>query len=608
MPKYKTDLLVKINGAAVSADFYTNLNEVVVDTSLGMPSMCSIRIHDDNLTWVDNALLDLGKPLEVSVKLDSDAGNTVVVIFKGEIIALEPMFSAEGRTMMQIRGYDKSHRLHRGRKTRTFLKKTDSEIVQSVAAEAGITVEVDSTSFRHEYVLQYNQTNMEFVISRAERLGYQVIMAEDKLIWKKATYTSAQTPDLVFMENLISFQPRWASTHQSDQMTVRGWDVATKAAIVSTKTPNSALNQGGMTKTGGAAAQTAYAAATEMVVDANVFNQSEGDLLAQGVSDSVSRSFIEAEGIAVGTPQLKAGVKANVTKVGTRFSGSYLITSATHIYRESGFETHFSISGRHPQTLSSLVGGEAVTPEVGKVDGYVTAVVTNLNDPNNLGRVKIKYAWLGDIESDWVRIATPMAGPQRGFMWLPEVNDEVLVAFQHGDIHRPCIVGAVWSNIDKPPVANNVATADGKVNQRVIKTRQGHLIILDDKQGEEKISVKSKSGHQVILDDKSGSENITIKDKTGSNSMVIKSSDNSMAINVNGDFSVTAKGKITLSSTADMSLEAKANTTIKGIQTTVQGTAKAEMKAPNVGVSATAMTEVKGSAMVQIQGGIVKIN
>ncbi len=170
----------------------------------------------------------------------------------------------------------------------------------------------------------------------------------------------------------------------------------------------------------------------------------------------------------------------------------------------------------------------------------------------------MKYAWLGEIESDWVRIAAPMAGAQRGFLYLPEVNDEVLIAFEHGDVHRPYIVGALWSSTDKPPKKNSEATAGGKVNQRVLKTRAGHLIILDDKQGEEQISVTSKSGHTVILDDKSGSESITIKDKTGNNKMVIDSTKNSMTINVNGDFVVNAKGKITLQSTQDMTLDSKA--------------------------------------------------
>jgi uncharacterized protein involved in type VI secretion and phage assembly len=213
-----------------------------------------------------------------------------------------------------------------------------------------------------------------------------------------------------------------------------------------------------------------------------------------------------------------------------------------------------------------------------------------------------------DIESWWVRIATPMAGAERGLMVLPEVNDEVLVAFEHGDVNHPYIVGALWSSTDKPPRQNSEAVSSGKVNLRALKTRAGHLILLDDSEGSEQISVTSKSGHTIVLNDKSGSESITVKDKTGNNKMVIDSTANSMSIDVNGDFVVNAKGKITLSSAQDMSLESKANARVKGTQLGLEGTAKSELKGPTVSVNGSAQTEVKGSIMVQIQGGIVKIN
>ena len=235
--------------------------------------------------------------------------------------------------------------------------------------------------------------------------------------------------------------------------------------------------------------------------------------------------------------------------------------------------------------------------------GVVVGLVTNNKDPDDLGRVKVKYPWLGDnIESDWIRLSSPMAGSGRGFLYLPEVNDEVLIAFEHGDVHHPYIVGALWSSTDKPLKKNSeVVGSDGKVNQRLIQTRAGHVILFDDKQGEEKVSITSKSGHTVILDDKSGSESITIKDKSGNNKMVIDSTKNSMAINVNGDFTVEAKGKVSIKSTQAMALESMAKATVKGTAgLSLDGTTQAELKGAQVSVSGSAMTEVKG--------GIVKIN
>jgi uncharacterized protein involved in type VI secretion and phage assembly len=182
-----------------------------------------------------------------------------------------------------------------------------------------------------------------------------------------------------------------------------------------------------------------------------------------------------------------------------------------------------------------------------------------------------------------------MAGPERGFYFLPEVQDEVLVAFEHGDPHYPYIVAGLWGKKDRPPLPKGDTVAGGKVKQRIIKSTSGHTIILADTQGEEQVSVTSKSGHTVILDDKPGSEKITVKDKTGSNSMVIDSTRNSMTIAVNGDFTVDAKGKVTINSVMPLSIESKATANIKATgMMTVEGTAG--LTAKNAAGAQIAMT------------------
>jgi phage protein D/phage baseplate assembly protein gpV len=616
MPNMIVILTIKIGGQDVPQEFMDALDEVVVDTSLQLPDLFTIRLHDATLKWVDDSLLDIGKEVEIAVKAPEQyyGQEEQGTLIKGEITALEPDFSANGMPTMTIRGYDKSHRLHRGKKTRTFLSKTDSDLARSLAGEAGLTADVDATTVTYDWVVQYNQTNMEFLQARAERLGYQVYVysTEGKLYFKKGDATLPQGPELSYCENLLSFQPCWTASGQADKMIVKGWDPKGKAAVSSQKTPNAGLNQGGMTQTGGAKASSAFSSAEAIITDRPVFTAAEAGEIATGLSNDISREFVQAEGECDGHPGVNAGRKVTIKGVGTRFSGSYLVTSATHVYNADGYKTRFSISGRHPNTLSHLLipeGGNGHGPSQGLVQGVVPAMVTNLNDPDDLGRVKVKYTWLGEIESWWARIASPMAGSERGFFYLPEVNDEVLIAFEHGDVHRPYIIGALWSSTDKPPKKNSEATASGKVNQRVLKTRQGHLIILDDKQGEEQISVTSKSGHTVILDDKSGSEKITIKDKTGNNSMVIDSTKNSMTIAVNGDFHVTAKGKITLESTQDMTLDTKAQAKFNAVgPLNIESKAPAAVKGVKVDINGNTMVSINGGPMVQVQGGLVKIN
>ena len=128
--------------------------------------------------------------------------------------------------------------------------------------------------------------------------------------------------------------------------------------------------------------------------------------------------------------------------------------------------------------------------------GVALGVVTNNKDPDKLGRVKVKLPWMDEqAESYWARIVSPMAGKERGFFFLPEVDDEVLVAFEHGDPEHPFVMGALWNGKDKPPLDN----ADGKNDVRVIKSRSGHVIRLTDKQGEEKIEIVDKSTKNSIV-------------------------------------------------------------------------------------------------------------
>jgi uncharacterized protein involved in type VI secretion and phage assembly len=184
----------------------------------------------------------------------------------------------------------------------------------------------------------------------------------------------------------------------------------------------------------------------------------------------------------------------------------------------------------------------------GRFYGVAIGIVSNNQDPKNLGRVRMKFPWLSDDhESDWCRMASPMAGGGRGAYFLPEVEDEVLVAFEHGDVRCPYVVGGMWNGKDAPP-ANN---SDGQNNIRAIHSRSGHLIRLDDTDGAEKI--------EVI-------------DKTGSNSVTIESASNNITITCTGTLKLQADQgieitsqagvKITANTTLDM--EASAETVLKG--------------------------------------------
>ncbi|MDF0676192.1 MAG: phage baseplate assembly protein V [Nitrospira sp.] len=194
--------------------------------------------------------------------------------------------------------------------------------------------------------------------------------------------------------------------------------------------------------------------------------------------------------------------------------------------------------------LSDREGPKAVTS---KTTGVVVGIVTNNQDPDKMGRVKLKFPWLSDEEEGyWARMAVPMAGSERGIYFLPEVNDEVLVAFEQGDARFPYVVGALWNGRDAPPAENG----DGKNNVRVIKSRSGHVIRLTDEDGKEKIEIVDKSGNNSVVFD-TAENTITI---TADKDIVLSASKGSIKLNAR---------QIEIKSSADTKIEAGAGMDVK---------------------------------------------
>jgi uncharacterized protein involved in type VI secretion and phage assembly len=132
-----------------------------------------------------------------------------------------------------------------------------------------------------------------------------------------------------------------------------------------------------------------------------------------------------------------------------------------------------------------------------RVYGAVVGLVTSIDDPDSLGRVRVRFPWLkDDVESRWARIVSFMAGATRGGVFRPEVGDEVLVLFEHGDMRFPYVVGGLWNGQDKMPTERG---ADGGNDVRLIKSRSGHTIVFDDTSGSEKITINDKHGNTVEL-------------------------------------------------------------------------------------------------------------
>jgi uncharacterized protein involved in type VI secretion and phage assembly len=538
-PNLITHLLVKVGGSPLPRPMMDSLISVEVDDSLNLPDMFTIHLRDPQLEWTEGSLLALGAPVELSVETESGTEK----LMSGEITGLEPTFLRDAGPTLLVRGYDLSHRLHHSRKTRSFVQKTDSDIAAQVAREGGLRSRIEPTSEVYEWVLQNNQTDLELLQERARRIGYRVYVEEQRLHFVPAPEQAGQTPTLDYGGQLHEFRARIVTTEQVSEVTVRGWDPRRKRGIIGRATRPQGLPQIGQSTEGGRAAERAFGSAgKQIVVDRPVTTQAEADALAQAVCNDVGATFVQAEGTCFGNAAVLAGATINLTGLGSKFSGQYLVTNSRHRYDRHGYTTEFTVSGQRPTTITQLLA-----PKDGKAtvrSGVVVGIVTDNKDPDNWGRVKVQYPWQDDsIVSSWARIATPMAGASRGFEFLPEINDEVLLAFEHGDMHRPYVLGALWNGTDLPPEqSSEVVGSTGKVNRRIIKSRIGHTIILDD------------------TNDAGG---ITIEDKTGKNRIKIDTQGKKLIIEADGDIEIKASRNITIEG-RKVSVNGQTSVDIKG--------------------------------------------
>jgi phage baseplate assembly protein V len=197
----------------------------------------------------------------------------------------------------------------------------------------------------------------------------------------------------------------------------------------------------------------------------------------------------------------------------------------------------------------------------GRYYGVVIGVVTNNRDPDGLGRVKASLPWMDDqVETDWARVVTPMAGARRGIYFIPEVNDEVLIAFEHGNPDTPYVIGSLWNGKDAPPESNG----DGKNDVRTIRSRSGNVIRLTDTDGESKIE---------------------IIDSSKKNSIVISAKDNSITIAAAGDITISSSnGKLKLSGNG-VEITSTSTVKVQGSQTEVTASGQLTLKGQPVNIN-----------------------
>jgi phage protein D len=551
---------VKIDGQDVSPELMKDILQISVEESLHLPAMFMLVIHNAYVPasqnaepWRHEQEFQVGRKITIgftsSITQDREFSTKQEgQLIEGEITAIEVNFTNKSEAHIVVRGYDVSHRLHRGRYNRSFLGMKDSDIVRKIAGELEIQIgNVEDTGIVHDYVFQENQTNMEFLRERATRNGFELFVQDNKLYCRKPK--SETTLQLDWLNDISKFSVRVTTAEQVGSVEVRGWDYGKKQAIVETKNSEQLVTGTGHGKGSRASGRLKPNLAKMLVVDQPIWTTTEASKMAQALCDELGGEFVYADAAAEGDPSIRPGRIVKLRQLGEKYSGDYYITETRHFYSQRVYRTDFSVRGLREGSLLSTL-----SPQIHLQPGQtlMVGIVTNNKDPKGWGRVKVKYPTLTeDHESNWARVVGLGAADQRGFYCLPEVNDEVLVGFEHGDIHRPYIIGGVWNGKDQTVETVDDTIDNGKVRLRTIKTRVGHTIqcVESDKGASQKgVYITTADGHKVHLNDSDGF--IEVKTKGGH---TMKMSDQggipTIAIKSTGNIDITASGNITVKGT-----------------------------------------------------------
>lgn len=555
---------IEIDGAEVSADLEPAIQEVVVDDHLYLPDAFEIRVFDPDRSAQGKLQVKIGSKVRISGTALHDATPTLLV--SGEVTAVEGAY-AEGGSELVIRGYDESHRLTRGRHTATYNQMKYSDIAGQVADRASLERgAIDDSSAVVDYVAQINQSDWDFLLGLARQVDFTVGVAEGKLNFGKpkpasdapsdGDYSSDNPLQLVFGGNLLSFRPRVTAAGQVTDFQVRGWSVEDKKAVVGSA--QAGTDAASLPDDPGSLSSI-FGSATFVSVADGPTDQPGADGLAARYRELVGSAFAEAIGVAVGNPNLRAGSAIAVSYVGDPFVGRYTLTHARHVFDLlQGYRTQFTVSGRQDRSMHGLVSGGADAGGSGGgagsraiMPGVVVGIVDDTADPKQMGRVKFQLPWLSaDYVSDWTRVAALGAGQNRGTLWLPEHGDEVLVAFEQGDMRRPVVIGSLWNGIDSPP---SYAMDGGKLQARSLVSRLGHKVVFNDADGTSSIEIDSADGSlSVVLDQTNGE----IAIKAGGTSKV--------SISAQGDIKIEAQGQLSLSGEMGVELKSSGTTAVKG--------------------------------------------
>ena len=575
-----SDLILRVfvDSIPILPEFSNQIRRVEVESQVNLPSSCEIEFSDPDLTIPMECGLEIGNFVEVRAVTGDDAAGEA--IFFGQVGTLEIQFENAGGKLSVVRAYDASHRLLHGQKTMGYPMMSYSEVAEIVGAEHAIVTEAVPHPVVHEMVVQANESYWDFLVRLAKEIGYVVNVAINPLTGTPTLHFGPTMPaetapppigidpsPLSFSigdDRIINLEASVSGSGITAASSARGWDQSLglpslgEAPTMSDTSLNTVLPEELGAELGGV---------NQFVrLEQLAGNEAATEAASEGLAARLSGAYANIEIEMRGNPSIMPNRAISLADAGL-LTGEYTVTSSIHAFvpNLTGYRTSLVCSGLEDRTLAGLQDS-AMTSS--KLTGVYSAIVTDTEDPEAMGRVLLSFPWLSETYvSPWARVVQPGAGEMLGWQILPEPTDEVLVAFENGQLNSPYVLGGLYSQ-DRRGAIPFAEVVQGAPMIRAYTSRDGHQLIFNDSPENTSLTVQTTLGASCIirLSPETDIEIMTIEEQpivitsasdvtvNSEGAVLVNASD--VTINGEGDVSVSAEGALELSSAGELSIAA----------------------------------------------------
>jgi Rhs element Vgr protein len=575
-PPDRPSFELKLGGAAAAPGVADDVLLVDVHEELGRLARATVLVQNwkddtNEVKYSDGDTFKPGLPIEIQLGYDSE----LTTVFQGVIVALGADFLPSRQPVLRVDARCKGSLLAGGRRSRVLEESSDGDGVSAIAGDYGLTADA-SAGAQNPFVVQDDVSDWDFLRGRAELLGLAFYVRGDSVVFHEPQVTGQPVVTLTYGETLLELRVQQDLNGLSDKVTASSWDPDGLEAATSDSSSSDATVPSDTRPTLGAALSDAgWAKRDTRIAYAGAVATDELDAVAKGEVNRQALAHLSGRGRCHGVPALRIDALVDFKKLGARFGGKHYLTAVRHTLDTKSYVTEFQ-TGAPPRLQP-----QSTSPVPRIAGSLAVGIVDDIDDPNAWGRVRVSLPWLdSEISSVWARLALPAAGAQRGFFFIPEVGDEVVVSFLGADARFPVVLGSLWNGTQAPP-----ETLDAQKNAiRSLVSRAGHKLTFDDSDDAPKVVITTSAGQTATLDDTSGSEKIELVDKAG-NTLTLDSKGITLEA-PSGDISLKASsGKVSIDA---LTLEGKAS-----------GSAKLE---------SSAAFDLKAAATLGLKGALVNIN